>query len=126
MLVAPGEAGTGRVTDRATVMVTDRATVMVMVMGRASLPSSPTSSGRRGLGSSPLKLFFSFKTSKFKFYMKYAVEIVAIMRRRFESRCRLVNKYNEYTYIVCKGGGWGSGPQTNQMLIRNPISGPCY
>jgi hypothetical protein len=79
-------AGTGRamdratVTDRATVMVTDRATVtvMVMVMGRASLPSSPTSSGRRGLGSLPLKLFFSFKTSKFKFYMQYAVEIVAI------------------------------------------------
>jgi hypothetical protein len=77
VLVAPGVAGTGRVmdratvtvTDRATVMVTDRATVMVtvMVMGRASLPSSPTSSGRRGLGSSPLKLFFSFKTSKFKF-----------------------------------------------------------
>ncbi len=70
VLVAPGAAGTGRVMDRAT--VTDRATVMVtvMVMGRANLPSSPTSSVRRGLGSSPLKLFFSFKTSKFNFYMQ--------------------------------------------------------
>jgi hypothetical protein len=77
-------------------------------MGRASLPSSPTSSGRRVLGSSPLKLFFSFKTSKFKLYTcSKAVEIVAIMRARFETRCRLVNKYNEYTYIVCKGGGMG-------------------
>ena len=72
VLVAPGVAGTGRVMDRATVMVTDRVTVMVtvMVMGQANLPSSPTSSGRRGLGSSPLKPFFSFKTSKFNFYMQ--------------------------------------------------------
>jgi hypothetical protein len=78
VLGAPGVDGTGRVmdratvTDRATVMVTDRATVMVtvMVMGQANLPSSPTSSGRRGLGSSPLKPFFSFKTSKFNFYMQ--------------------------------------------------------
>jgi hypothetical protein len=107
VLVAPGAAGTGRAMDRATVMVTDRATVMVTVtvMGQANLPSFPTSSVRRGLGSSPLKLFFSFKTSKLNFIYSKAVEIVAIMRGRFESRCRLVNKYNEYTYIVCKGGG---------------------
>jgi hypothetical protein len=71
-LGVPGAAGTGRVTDRATVTVTDRATVTVtaMVMGRANLPSSPTSSVRRGLGSSPLKPFFSFKTSKLNFYMQ--------------------------------------------------------
>jgi hypothetical protein len=30
-----------------------------------------------------------------------------------------VNRYTVYTYTVCKGGGWGSGPQTDKHLPQN-------
>jgi hypothetical protein len=34
-----------------------------------------------------------------------------------------VNTYSVNTYTVCKGGGWGSGPQTDKHLPQSPFSG---
>jgi hypothetical protein len=33
------------------------------------------------------------------------------------------NKYSVNTYTVCKGRGWGSGPQTDKHLPQSPFTG---
>jgi hypothetical protein len=37
-----------------------------------------------------------------------------------------VNKYTLYTYSVCKGGVWGSGPQTEKHLPQSPFTGEFF
>ncbi len=37
-----------------------------------------------------------------------------------------VNKYTAYTYTMCKGGVWGSGPQTDKHLPQSPFTGQFF
>jgi hypothetical protein len=37
-----------------------------------------------------------------------------------------VNKYTVYTYTVCKGGVWGSGPQADKHLSQSPFAGKFF
>ncbi len=37
-----------------------------------------------------------------------------------------VNKYTVYTYTVCKGGEWGSGPQTDKQLPQSSFTGQFF
>ncbi len=37
-----------------------------------------------------------------------------------------VNKYTVYMCTVCKGGIWGSGPQTDKHLLQSPFTGQFF